>query len=199
MLSGSGADIGDADGLYTSGNYLLYGTPKNTYSGNVGWLRKPFSDVANALGITANKIVSGNNICGISGSATVQNVQQYKVTAMNYASGSHTWYLSNVYTYPNSVLIATGTFKVRSTSYSLYITAAFTEYQGVVWRKDSDSSYIQIRSNGYTNTGTGTKYNHTPNNGNPNPPQNALPIGSSSDFGTVDASEVNITVTCYRF
>ena len=161
---------------------------------------EPLNYVADVLGITANKIVAGNNICGVNGTATVQNIQQYKVTEMNYASGAREWNLSNVWTYPNSILTAIGTFKVGTNSYSLYITAAFTEYVGVVYRKNTDSGgYIQIRSNGYYNTGSGIDYDHVPNNGHPYTPANALPIGSNSDFGSGSASEIDITVTCYRF
>lgn len=187
-------------GINNPAERLIVCPPSGYYSGNgETYVSVESSELASIIGLSANKVVSGNTICEVAGSATVQNVERYTINAMNYASGSREWNLSNVNTYPNSVLTAIGTFKVGSTTYSLYISAAFTEYVGVVWRKNTDGSYTQIRSNGYYNTGSGTDYNHTPNNGAPYSPANSLPIGSNSDFGSGSATEVNIAITCYRF
>lgn len=58
-------------------NYLYYAVPSNNFTGNIGYLRSPASAVASTLGITADKIASGNTICGVSGSVKAEVPLKY--------------------------------------------------------------------------------------------------------------------------
>lgn len=69
--------------------------PYGYYPATDGWapeIRANRADVASALGITSDKLVSGHNICGVSGNATVQslggvNVKIGSTTAVCSGSG----------------------------------------------------------------------------------------------------------------
>ena len=59
-----------AYGVYStdsSNPYLYFGIPQWSYTSKNEWVRYPASSVATNIGLTANKIVSGNTILGITG------------------------------------------------------------------------------------------------------------------------------------
>ena len=70
---GSGTD-------YIALNKIPYGYYPQSSNGWAPEIRAKKTDVANHIGLTANKIVAGNTICGIAGTATVQSLggRQYK-------------------------------------------------------------------------------------------------------------------------
>ena len=53
-----------------STNYLYYQTDVYSYTDTVGYVRASANAVASTLGITSDKIISGNTICGVAGTAT---------------------------------------------------------------------------------------------------------------------------------
>lgn len=59
-------------------------------------IRASYSSVASTLGITANKIVSGNTICGVAGTATLQNLGGRRVMTGTVRSASDLSYATNV-------------------------------------------------------------------------------------------------------
>lgn len=76
-------------GAYSSGDstpYLYLGIPQWSYTTKNGFVRTPASTVASKLGITADKIVSGNTICGISGTGggTKKAEGTFAVNSVNY-------------------------------------------------------------------------------------------------------------------
>ncbi|WP_270501386.1 hypothetical protein [Clostridium butyricum] len=80
-------------GAHTSGDstpYLYLSMPQWTYTSTNAWLRYPATAVANKIGLTADKIVSGNNIMGINGTATVQSMGGAKVTNGNISTSVST-------------------------------------------------------------------------------------------------------------
>ncbi|WP_455820147.1 hypothetical protein [Clostridium butyricum] len=67
--------------VVSAGNYLHY-KPNNADNGVMAyygdcWISAPFSTIANILGITGDKVVAGNNICGVQGAATIQSMGKY--------------------------------------------------------------------------------------------------------------------------
>ena len=70
--------ITPGNSIVQSGDKLYCRMPQGAYLTNAssGYpeISYPQGDVANALGLTANKIVSGSTICGIAGTATIESL-----------------------------------------------------------------------------------------------------------------------------
>ena len=78
-------DITPGKSIVQSGDKVWCRIPQGAYFTNAGSgypeITYPQGDVASALGLTANKIVAGNTIGGIAGTATVQSLGGYgKIT-----------------------------------------------------------------------------------------------------------------------
>ena len=67
---GSGTD-------YIALNKIPYGYYPQSSNGWAPEIRAKKSDVANHIGLTANKIVAGNTICGVTGTVTIQSLGGY--------------------------------------------------------------------------------------------------------------------------
>ena len=68
--------VGSGDD-YIALNKIPYGYYPQSSNGWAPEIRAKKSAVANHIGLTANKIVSGNTICGIAGNATIQSLGGY--------------------------------------------------------------------------------------------------------------------------
>ena len=68
--------VGSGDD-YIAFNKIPYGYYPQSSNGWAPEIRAKKSAVANHIGLTANKIVAGNTICGITGTATIQSLGGY--------------------------------------------------------------------------------------------------------------------------
>lgn len=87
-----------AGGVGGGNGYLAFNNiPEGAYFKNgANWapeIRASLSNVANVLGITGDKIVSGNNICGVNGTATVGSMGgiNYRVGILTVPNSKKTW------------------------------------------------------------------------------------------------------------
>ena len=62
---------------YVAFNKIPYGCYPQSSNGWAPEIRAKKTDVANSIGLTANKIVKGNNILGVNGTATIQSLGGY--------------------------------------------------------------------------------------------------------------------------
>ena len=67
----------DSNGGYIAFNKIPYGYYPQSSNGWAPEIRAKKSAVANHIGLTANKIVAGNTICGVTGNATIQSLGGY--------------------------------------------------------------------------------------------------------------------------
>ena len=70
----------DSDGGYIAFNKIPYGYYPQSSNGWAPEIRAKKSAVANHIGLTANKIVAGNTICGVTGTATIASLGGYTKT-----------------------------------------------------------------------------------------------------------------------
>ncbi|MFW2501751.1 hypothetical protein [Clostridium diolis] len=115
------------EGYYHGGNYDTNGGVAESYL--------PFTDLSNLLGLTADKIVSGNTVCGVAGSVVVPNTPpNAKIT-----TGSYVMVKSNgEYNSPSSGGSWAGSYYFHSIlpiSYPLYFIAFDAT-------KDSTTCYV---------------------------------------------------------
>ena len=68
--------VGSGDD-YIALNKIPYGYYPQSSNGWAPEIRAKKSDVANHIGLTANKIVKGNTICGVTGTVTIQSLGGY--------------------------------------------------------------------------------------------------------------------------
>ena len=68
--------VGSGDD-YIALNKIPYGYYPQSSNGWAPEIRAKKTDVANHIGLTANKIVAGNTICGVTGNATIQSLGGY--------------------------------------------------------------------------------------------------------------------------
>lgn len=130
-------------GAHSSGDatpYLYFGIPAWTYTAKNGFVRSPASTVASKLGLTANKIVAGNNICGVQGTATVQSLggSVFKsgtgtVTLTEKQSRIKVDFSAKV---PSNVRVIWGQFTSNSTYYFVNFRSGTTgNFKPIVWDK----------------------------------------------------------------
>ncbi len=154
---------------YDGNSYLAFNNiPWGYYqSNNDGWspeIRAKFSDVANYIGLTADKLVSGNNILGINGTATIQNLGGKNVAAGSFVgTGSSPtvtlgfnigWaiffvgkcvYVSNIgYSGVPSFATLTSAYNGRETNY-LYVSGSTLTW-GTALNNGQTAYYIAIGS-----------------------------------------------------
>lgn len=123
-------------GAHTSGDstpYLYLSMPQWTYTSTNAWLRYPATAVANKIGLTADKIVSGNNIMGINGTATVQSMGGLQLWSTNITTipfvqdGFNGYYFAKhkvtLPFMPKQILLKVNTTK--TTKYFSYLTSIY--------------------------------------------------------------------------
>ena len=90
--------IPDATGQYFVNNGMTMGSnldvlpAKGYYNGSNAYVALKTSELASALGITANKILTGNTICGVSGTVTASKYATGTVDASSAITNKYVYY-----------------------------------------------------------------------------------------------------------
>ena len=77
QMAGGVGSGDDSDGGYIAFNKIPHGYYPQSSNGWAPEIRAKKSAVANHIGLTANKIVAGNTICGVTGNVTIQSLGGY--------------------------------------------------------------------------------------------------------------------------
>nr|DAQ97513.1 MAG TPA: tail protein [Caudoviricetes sp.] len=130
------------EGYYGEGNYDTNGGKAECYL--------PFPDVANVLGITANKIVAGNTICGVAGTAGGGNIYTGEIKKTNINS-SFTIETYNIPFTPK-VLIITGDGYNNKRSFTITYVNKGESYSDLLRMRNMDniSAYKGYNGFGYS-------------------------------------------------
>lgn len=130
------------EGYYGEGNYDTNGGKAECYL--------PFPNVANVLGITANKIVAGNTICGVAGTAGGGNIYTGEIKKTNINSR----FTIEAYNIPFTpkVLIITGDGYNNKRSFTITYVNKGESYSDLLRMRNMDniSAYKGYNGFGYS-------------------------------------------------
>ncbi|MBE6070676.1 MAG: hypothetical protein E7208_01830 [Clostridium butyricum] len=121
-----------ANGIGAGNDYISFKQiPYGYYpQSNNGWapeIRMSKSSLASYLGITSNKIVSGQSICGVSGSASIQSLGGYRVAMGSTNASSNT----TAFTKYNSSTIKYYTLTIKQLPFTPKLVIAVRWYNRV--------------------------------------------------------------------
>lgn len=150
-----------AYGVYSKNDtnpYVYLGIPQWSYTTKNSWVRYPASSLASNIGLTADKIVAGNTICGVTGTAGGGNIYTGEIKKTNINS-SFTIETYNIPFTPK-VLIITGDGYNNKRSFTITYVNKGESYSDLLRMRNMDniSAY-----KGYNGFGYSFNYNSSSN------------------------------------